>query len=205
MKLVGDRVGYLMQDRSTLVLLIANIAALLAAVYFEWDVFELMILYWLETAIIGFFSIVKMIHRGKLLAIPLIVFFCFHFGMFMFVHLLFLITFFGGQDEGAAIHIDTITNTLFGNASLVIIPGLALFGSHLFSFFYNYIGKREYEQKTIMHFFTYPYPRVVIMHVSIIFGGFIVPIFGPVYGLILLSGIKIFADTILHLQVHTGK
>lgn len=202
MKLVGDRVGYLMQDRSTLVLLIANIAALLAAVYFEWDVFQLMILYWLETAIIGFFSIVKMIHRGKLLAIPLIVFFCFHFGMFMFVHFLFLISLFGDGSFNEPLSANLIIYTLTSNAEFLLLPFLALFGSHLFSFFYNYFGKREYEKRSIAYFFAYPYPRVVIMHITIIVGAFFVLQFGPVFGLILLATLKIFADTIAHLEVH---
>jgi hypothetical protein len=72
------------------------------------------------------------------------------------------------------------------------------------SFFTNYIGKGEYKNTTLNQLMGQPYGRVVILHVTIIIGGFLVALFGsPVVGLIMLIALKTFIDIKTHLKQHT--
>lgn len=202
MTFVEDVSGKITSDKSIIVTLLMNITALLAALHFGWDVFTLMLLYWFETAIIGLFTIIKLIHTGKWLAIGIVPFFCVHFGMFMTVHLTFLFAMFGGDTELANLStISKVTSVL----SIIALPAAGLFGSHLYSFLFNYVGKREYLYKKPMHFFAYPYPRVVVMHLTIIFGGFLSMILSPVFSLILLSILKTGTDVAGHIKMHKQK
>ena len=202
MAFVEDVSGKITSDKSIAITLLMNIAVLLSAIHFGWDVFTLMLLYWFETAIIGLFTVVKLIHTAKWISIGIVPFFCFHFGMFMFVHLTFLFVMFGGDTELADLDTFSKVVTAF---SIITIPAAGLFGSHLYSFFVNYIGKKEYQTKTFMHFFAYPYPRVIVMHLTIIFGGFLSMVLSPVFSLILLSILKTWSDVASHIKMHKPK
>ena len=50
----------------------------------------------------------------------------------------------------------------------------ALFISHGVSFFTNFIGEREYEGATVSGLMAAPYHRVMVMHLTLIFGGWII-------------------------------
>lgn len=200
MTFVADKTNRLLQDPSAVLLIFTNLAVLGSALYFQWDIFTLMLLYWLETAIIGFFTIAKLIHSARWAALGLVPFFSFHFGMFMFVHLVFLFALFGNNAS--------TTNTLLPTAGLfaafptIAFAAAGLFISHLYSFFTNYLGQREYETKNPMYFFAYPYPRVIVMHITIIASGFFVMLLSPAIGLLILSLLKTAADIVAHRKAH---
>ena len=80
---------------------------------------------------------------------------------------------------------------------------LALLVSHAVSFAVNYLGKGEYKQSNIALLMLQPYGRVVILHITVLFGGFLVMLLGsPIIGLILLISLKIFIDIKSHLKQH---
>ena len=93
---------------SVLALVAANIAPLIGVLFFGWDAAVIVLLYWTENVVIGFYNILKMVlvklepsapRFGKLLAIP---FFCIHFACFCGVHGLFLVFMFkvgGGMES----------------------------------------------------------------------------------------------------------
>ena len=71
------------QPRSRLVLLalvLANLIPLFGVLYLDWDVGSIVVLYWAENLIIGGYTVLKMLVTGKLGALPLILFFCRHYG-----------------------------------------------------------------------------------------------------------------------------
>ena len=92
---------------SIFILTMANLVPLPGVIMFGWDAAFIVLLYWTENLVIGFYNILKMAllkadhpsgHFGKLLAIP---FFSLHFGGFCAVHGFFLLTFFKiGNDPG---------------------------------------------------------------------------------------------------------
>jgi len=95
---------------STLILLAANLFPLVGVLAWGWDAFVLLVLYWLETAVIAFWTIVRIATtpRDSLgdikfngsdkpgAPLGLALFFTVHAGIFMAVHFLFLWALFSG-------------------------------------------------------------------------------------------------------------
>jgi hypothetical protein len=80
---------------------------------------------------------------------------------------------------------------------------LALFISHGISFVYNYLLKREFVNANPGKLMSSPYSRVVVMHIAILAGGFLVMAVGsPAVLLIALVGLKTIFDVNLHNRTH---
>jgi len=147
-------------------------------------------------------------------------FFLVHYGMFWLVHGIFVFALpnfgFGqtlctdGFQEGTPFGPEftaggCVSGTPFGDVvwSNVAIAAVALFLSHGASFFLNYIGKGEYMTTPAAKAMFAPYGRVVMLHVTIIFGAFIVALLGaPIGALLVLVVVKTAFDLRLHLRQH---
>jgi hypothetical protein len=188
---------------STLMLIIANLAPIAGSVFFDWNLGDVMVLYWAESAIIGFFNVCKIAIIGRWAALLMGPFFIGHFGAFMAVHFLFLYTIFVAPQTGIE-----SGNELADVARLFITlwPALAaLFISHAFSFYTNFLGRHEFRDRTVNQQMTEPYSRIIFMHLILIFGGGLVMILGdPAPILILVIGLKIYFDIKAHLKQHAG-
>jgi hypothetical protein len=188
---------------STLMLIIANLAPIAGSVFFDWNLGDVMVLYWAESAIIGFFNVCKIAIIGRWAALLMGPFFIGHFGGFMAVHFLFLYTIFVAPQTGME-----TGNELADVAQLFITlwPALAaLFISHAFSFYTNFLGRHEFRDRTVNQQMTEPYSRIIFMHLILIFGGGLVMILGdPAPILILVIGLKIYFDIKAHLKQHAG-
>ena len=93
---------------SLVALLIANIIPLFGVLFLEWDAFSIVLLYWAENLVIGFYNVLKIAfaavphpaaHLGKLFLIP---FFIIHYGGFTAVHGFFVLAIFK-KEQGAPI------------------------------------------------------------------------------------------------------
>ena len=127
----------LFSEPSTWVLLAVNLIPLFGVFFWGWDLFSLMVLYWMETAMIGFYQLIKILVTNPILALFLILFFTFHFGMFMKVHFLLISTLFG-PPWAKELHysMSLILDRLLFQEGFWI-PALALFISHGISFFFH--------------------------------------------------------------------
>jgi hypothetical protein len=190
---------------STVTLIIANLVPLAGTVFLGWNLSDVMVLYWAESAVIGFFNVCKMAVIGRwgvLLTGP---FFIGHFGGFMAVHFLFIYTLFvkgleGG--ESSAGNLDEVAQ-LFVNLWPAL---LALFLSHAFSFYRNFLGRNEYRGRTMRKQMSEPYSRIIFMHLVIIFGGGLSLFLGePAPVLVIVIGLKIIFDVKAHLKEHDGR
>jgi hypothetical protein len=194
---------------STILLIIANLVPLYGLFTLKWQVFPILLLFWIENIIVGIFNVFKMLiaspaNPGSWLAkVFLIPFFCFHYGMFTLVHGVFVFGFFGGYftsgasfpDEGSLFK--AISDSQLGWAIL------ALLLSHTVSFAVNYVGKGEYKNASLQGLMGQPYSRVVLLHLTIIIGGFLVMALGsPVFALLILVLLKIFIDIQSHVREH---
>ncbi|MBI5226684.1 hypothetical protein HY994_05655 [Candidatus Micrarchaeota archaeon] len=166
---------------SVIVLLFSNLVPLIGVLFLGWSQGLLLLLYWLESAVIGAFTLLKM---RKAQGMPtgslkvngqtveaktpdqiqamkkfLMHFFVMHFGIFMFVHLMFLL-FFLFQDSSAWNNLGW--NLLLGLASTII--------SHGFSYQWNYLGTREFERTSADALMLAPYPRIFLMQFAVILG-----------------------------------
>jgi hypothetical protein len=78
---------------------------------------------------------------------------------------------------------------------------VSLFASHLLSFLKNYVGKKEYLLASNKDAMLAPYSRIIIMHLTILFGGWMVMLLGsPIWALFILIAIKTTADIKAHLK-----
>ena len=188
---------------SLLALGLANALPIAGVLLLGWKVFPLVLLYWLENVVVGGFNVGKLLLArpqepaysvGKLFLIP---FFIFHFGMFTLLHGVFVFALFGA-------------NTLPRFDSLAELPAairayhlgwgvLALVVSHGLSFYWNYFQNGEYRRASLPILMMQPYARLVVLHLAVLFGGWIVLTLGsPLLALLVLVALKTAADVRAH-------
>lgn len=142
-------------------------------------------------------------HGIKLFMVP---FFAVHYGGFCVGHGLFVFLLLGGNKEmmGGGIGIDQLSELITEAVSTGgVWAALALVISHLFSFFTNYLGKRENRRTVVPILMFAPYGRIVVLHIAIIFGAFAIMALGsPVFLLVLLITGKTLLDIKLHIRSH---
>lgn len=210
-------------------LIAANLIPVIGVLLWGWSVFEIVALYWFENVVIGAVNILKLAtasgeesshpnlpkhlqmpqtpgfvrHIGKLFLIP---FFTIHYGMFCFVHGIFVFALLGGKGGGYM-----SGNPFSGMAGMIgrIFESggawfvLAIIASHLFSFGWNFIGKGEHRRTSLKQLMAAPYGRIVVLHIAIIFGAFVITALGsPVFLLLILIAGKIILDAKLHMRSH---
>lgn len=166
-----------------------------------------MVLFWAESGIIGFYALLRLCWVAGWSAIFLGPFFLVHFGGFMVGHLFFIFALFirgveadGTVAAGADAGVLETLGDVFGPLYLGL---LALFLSHGISFFTNFLRRREYAGRDPSEQMKEPYKRIVVMHVSIIFGGwFILTLGAPVWALVLLVALKTGVDVVAHRKEH---
>ncbi|HEX2751507.1 MAG TPA: DUF6498-containing protein [Alphaproteobacteria bacterium] len=192
---------------SGIFLITANLVPLIGVLFWDWRVFDVMLLFWLENVIIGIFNILKMsawiIRTGRSLAFIAIVFFAVHYGIFAFGHFVILMGLFGDVQPGDKTDLALILSRPEFHTIGFYGAALGLFASHLFSFCANFLGRREIA-KTNMHILMIaPYKRVMILHVTLIVGGAAAQILKqPAWAMVLLIGLKIAFDLRAHRKSH---
>jgi hypothetical protein len=192
---------------SAVALILANFVPIYGVLFLGWEAFAVILLFWFENLVIGFYNVLKMVFArpddiarwvGKVFMVP---FFAFHYGMFCFVHGIFVVVLFG---RGTAVSLDNPSVGMFVgalSAAGVTWAAIALFLSHGFSFAWNYVKSGEFRRATIQNLMKQPYARVVVLHVVIIASGFLVLALGmPAVGLVLLVLLKIGVDLNAHLK-----
>jgi hypothetical protein len=218
------------RSRTALLALIGvNLIPLLGVIQWDWSVFEIVFLYWCENLILGLMTVLKILFSspdmtsdGASIEIPgkngtrriplpenmpanfmqlfklfIIPFFLIHYGMFCMGHGTFIFSIFSVGSSGA----DEVNDALSILQGPLLLAFGALFASHLYSFLANYIGKGEYRRSNPMVLMTAPYKRIVILHLTIIFGAGLTMFLGsPFWLLATLIVLKIVMDVRAHLQ-----
>lgn len=191
---------------SAYVLLAMNLIPLIGVLLHNWTVFQVLLLYWCENVVVGGFNVLRMLAAqpkdpvswaSKLFLIP---FFIVHYGMFTFVHGMFVIGLFGGQ----AVRFGGLSPSILLGAvrtAGLTLPVAALVASHGFSFFHNYLAGGEYQRIDLAKLMFQPYGRIMVLHVTVLLGGFLITSLGsPVVAIVLLVGLKTAIDLGAHLK-----
>lgn len=152
-------------------LVLANLVPLCGVLFFRWDAFTLLLVYWAENVVVGLVNVLRLAmcpNAGKgggsrALIIP---FFIIHYGIFTLVHGLALVAI-----GDSLLHLDVSPRTL---GTALSLPVVALGVSHGISFFVNFLGRGEYRTTTRTDLMFRPYARVVAMHLTVLFGAFLV-------------------------------
>jgi hypothetical protein len=191
-------------------MLAANLVPVAGVLLWGWSVLALLVLFWMENAIIGAFFALRMLcadprdaalWAGKLFMVP---FFCFHYGMFTAIHGVFVFTLFGGQSYRASgLQVLEPAARAAGELGLWL-PLAALLASHAFSFVWNYLVRGEFRRASLPALMAKPYGRVVVLHLAIILGGIGAMALGsPVWALLVLLALKIGLDLKAHVKEHS--
>lgn len=195
---------------SAWVLVAANLVPLAGVLLWGWDVFALLLLFWMENVIVGVFFVLRMLladledpalWAAKLFMVP---FFCVHYGMFTAVHGAFVFMLFG-EGNYRVDGLDALAPAARAAADYGLwLPLAVLVGSHFFSFAWNYLYRGEFRAAQLSRLMAQPYGRVVVLHLAIILGGIAAMTLGsPLWALLVLLGLKIALDFKAHVKEHS--
>jgi hypothetical protein len=211
---------------AAVVLVAVNAVPLVGVLFWGWDVGTILIAYWLENGVIGLINIPKIMLAAGPNSVGGAVmagFFAIHYGGFWIGHGVFVFLIAGIASRGlfgfflgsgfpfsGGIVDGSISNGGVGlaassgaDAPQLLLIVVLLFLSHGMSFLFNYMGRKEYLNTTPMKQMFQPYGRLIILHVTIIFGAFLVIGLGqPVLLVALLVILKTAVDLFFHLREH---
>lgn len=198
-------------------LIVANAIPLIGVVFLGWSVWNILVIYWLENGIVGVINVLKMARAegsatesgptflvngrpaNSISKVGLIPFFVMHYGIFWFVHGIFVLTLpafmsLSPRSLGDAMDLDL--------GSVALAAG-ALAISHGLSFWWNFLVGGEFRRTTPARLMFSPYRRLIALHLTIIFGAMAVTFTGaPVLAVAILVAIKILLDLGFHLAEH---
>ncbi len=185
---------------STLILIVSNLSPLIGVAFFGWRVYQIMLLYWVESVIIGFFSILKMglsqqvsTKRRALKKFQMGIFFIMHYGFFMYLYVCFIVGVFGG-------HFKNIFDTtiILNELRNVVWAALSIFLSHAHSFVNNFCLNGAYlVSKPTPRLFA-AYKRVITLHIGIMSAAVALAYFGTSWQMLVgFVGIKIILDALV--------
>ncbi|MDP8905352.1 MAG: DUF6498-containing protein [Chloroflexota bacterium] len=194
---------------AVIVLLLANAIPLGGVLFLGWDAAAILMLFWLENGIVGLLNVPKIVltalgasdsaARGR--SIYAAILFPIHYGFFWYVHGVFVLLLIGAGgyapfDLGAMLRAATADST-------VLLAAAALLTSHAVSFVVNYVGQAEYRRTTAERQAGEPYPRMIVLHMTVILGGLLALRLDEPIGLLVgLVVIKTIVDLLLHLRQH---
>jgi hypothetical protein len=188
-------------------LILANLVPLGAVCFLGWTVSSVVLLYWWENVVIGWYTFLKIIvltikkrenRVDNAVAIP---FFFIHYGLFCLGHAMVILAIF--PNDGILLSGEETVRIFAWRLPGFVLPVLALFVSHGISFVENYLGKKEYEEVGLGSLMGSPYPRILVLHIAIVAAAFVILLVGsPVPLLVALVVAKIWMDIRLHNREH---
>lgn len=179
-----------------------NLIPVIGVLFWGWSAFALIVLYWLENLVIGVRTLASMFASAALAggvnwvgALFFGAFFTLHYGLFCFGHGIFVMALFGGSfygdsilDLGGAVGalFATQSNLLIGFASIIVWQVVQ---------FSRFLLSGEARRTNLLELMGSPYPRIIVLHVTIIFGGFVLMLLNqPVGGILVLALVKMAYD-----------
>jgi Family of unknown function (DUF6498) len=169
--------------------LLVNAIPLVGVLVFNWSVFEVLFLYWFENVAIGVTHAIRMEISTRTNAVAdgrsTTTFFMMHYGLFTFVHGVFVVALFGVVGDGFA-----DIGPAFTGAVLAVVVWQIVF------LIFDILRTERFKGSTPDAMMFEPYPRVLALHLTVLAGGWLVTELGtPVWALVVLVGVKTLFDT----------
>lgn len=212
---------------SIAMLVAANLAPLIGVLWFGWDAGVVVLVYWTENLVTGFYNVLRMLtlkpkasflQLGKLISVP---FFCIHFGGFCAVHgaLLMALLMEKNAWESSSASMEWPGPLVFLGLLVSVVsamwkarpPGTGwivacLMLSHGISFVHNHFLRGEYTKLSLGELMGRPYRRIVVLHVAVLLGAVPIMMAGsPAPLLVILIVMKIGLDVVLHARSHRSR
>jgi hypothetical protein len=217
---------------STLIILLANLAPLAGVRFLGWDAFQILILYWMETAAIAFWTIARIVARGPDVAgataagigpAPRVVtaaMYTLHAGAFMAAHFFFLWVLFAGEwARKAGGFVDFVVHIVFRTG--LWVPVVAMFIGYGVAF-RNDVARRDpaedpvradagggaqpaqARERPTAFSIGRLYARIMVMQVAIILGAWAAVEMGSMAPLLLMIFGKTVVDVAIHVRNELG-
>lgn len=189
---------------SVWLLVTANLVPVYGVLVLDWKILPVLLVFWLENVVVGVFNVLRLLSVkpfGNSLFTAL--FFTVHYGMFTLGHGALLLQFFGPESDGRVglFNFELLKATVTEHHLTWAVVAITL--SHGYSHLVNYLGQKEYLKYTAAQLMARPYGRVVVMHVALLVGGFVVQALGSaVYALLIFIAMKIVFDVNAHRKEH---
>lgn len=201
-----DLIARTYRDPLAWLMLAVDLLPVIAVLVYGWGAVPLVALYWLENLVIGVFTIFRMLATSLaniaflfacLFVVP---FFFFHYGMFCFVHGIFVQAFAdmadGTMDMDSPNPVRLIAWALGSGQGMVWFV-TAIIGANFAVFLTDFIGKGQYKETNPMAEMFAPYGRIVTLHVALILGAFIAigtgqPLVGVLFLIVLRVAFGVF-------------
>lgn len=190
------------ERRLELVAAIAAAAIVAAGVlFFGWPTFTVLAFYWTENVAIGAFNLLRILvaaarARQAGSGVFLAGFFVVHYGLFCLVHAYFIVALFGGgaDDRGlfdpSAALLARVASDSIGVAALAAIVVAA--GTDALRWIANGAAADRADPNAALFA---PYGRIVVLHVVLLGGGFLLQLVrAPAIAALLLVGAKLVSD-----------
>ena len=168
-------------------IILINLYLIWGVLFSNWNIFNIMFLYWAENVLNGIFSVIRIASAkdGGLFKLFIIPFFCFHYGIFCFVHGVFVFASFGGAMGGfnSTVKVDSYFNGHFLYNLFSIYSGIGLsiyffIINDIVSLVNNYFKNGEYLHANLKTLMSEPYGRIAQLHIGLMLGGFLTIISG---------------------------
>ena len=190
------------RDPVSWAILAVDLFPIYAVLQLGWDARALVFLYWLENLIIGGVTLLRMIasstNYGPLGVGTLIFFgpfFTVHYGMFCFVHGIFLAVLgsAGGLNEADFMGpVGLVQFALATGQHMVLFAG-AIVALQLFLYVRDFIARGQFRETDVASEMMRPYGRIVLLHIGIFVGFGVMLLLGQpmlgILGLILLRAL----------------
>jgi len=168
---------------------------------FDWPTFTVLAFYWLENVIIGGFTALRLLAAGARTAryvesLVATVFFSVHYGLFCLVHGVFVATLFGGIHTmgGIADPVLLMVGRVAGDRIGLLVV-LAMIVAAALDAWRAAATLDADDAKAIRAIMTEPYGRIVVLHLVLIGGGFLmVALQLPSLAALLLVAFKLAYD-----------
>jgi len=190
----------LQRNVGRLLVVAVNLVPLAGVLWFGGNVGFLLALFWAENLVFGALTVPRLLmNTGPVplfARLPLVAFFLVHFGLFCAGHGTFVRAFFAeGMPGGLELNLITQWRDFaayypsFGRSMLVIA------GMNAAQWLLAWRRDPAFLSAPLMQQMNAPYPRLVLLHVTLLVGGFAVVALGqPVWALVLLVAMKTAMD-----------
>jgi len=176
--------------------------------FFDWPTFTVLALYWLENVVIGGFTALRILAAGARTerygeSLAVTAFFCVHYGLFCAVHGIFVATLFGGMRS-----MSNMADPLFlmigriasDRVGVLVVAAMAVAAA--LDAWRAMASVEADDAKAVRSIMSEPYGRIVVLHVVLLAGGFLMAALRlPSLAALLLVAFKLVHDLrLLHRQ-----
>ncbi|MEA2622009.1 MAG: hypothetical protein QOH61_919 [Chloroflexota bacterium] len=183
-----------------IVLVVTNLIPLAGVLWWGWDAFVIVFLYWLENGIVGVVTVLKIRRAGRarnVAWIGIASFFTVHYGLFWVVHGVFVLVL------PVFARVDFSLPRISPLGLLLALAALAV--SHFGNYRLVFVREGEYLRAEPQRLMWQPYARLFTLHFVILFGALLAALLGqPIALVVLLVLFKIAFELRLFLLARRG-